>query len=144
MSIGITEFYKKVLPSKGTYCIATIDSSEKGRVKHYFTESIDAIEPKINELKSENSNIYVTHSTFDGHSRLQENAMFSKSFFVDLDVGEDKDYKTKDEALTSLNKFLIDTGLPEPIIVDSGRGIWAWWAIALTALPKTPVHASIG
>mgnify|MGYP003353121909 CR=1 FL=1 len=57
MSIGITEFYKKVLPSKGTYCIATIDSSEKGRVKHYFTESIDEIEPKINDNNVDEENL---------------------------------------------------------------------------------------
>jgi hypothetical protein len=37
----INEFYKKVLPTEGVYCIATI----KDRVKHYFVESIEEIEP---------------------------------------------------------------------------------------------------
>ena len=52
----INEFYKKVLPTEGVYCIATI----KDRVKHYFVESIEEIEPQIEKLKSkEDVNIYI-------------------------------------------------------------------------------------
>ena len=39
-----------------------------------------------------------------------------------------KKYKSKEEANNALDKFLIETNLPPPIRVDSGRGIWAWWA----------------
>ena len=44
----INEFYKKVLPTEGVYCIATIND----RVKHYFVESIEELEPKIEYLTS--------------------------------------------------------------------------------------------
>ena len=126
--IGITEFYKKVLPSQGVYCIATIEPNEDARTRHYYVESLDDIEPKIEELKKEGNNIYVTHSTFKAYKRSKEDAVFSRSFFVDLDVGENKEYATKEEAELALDEFLEKANLPPPIKLDSGRGMWAWWA----------------
>ena len=77
----IDEFYKKVLPSEGVYCIATI----KDRVKHYFVESIEEIQPKIEELKSkEDLNIYIALGSFDGYSRKAENALYFKSLLIDF------------------------------------------------------------
>ena len=126
--IGITEFYKKVLPSQGVYCIATIEPNEDARTRHYYVESIDEIEPKIEELKSGGTNIYVTHSTFKAYKRAKDDAIYSRSFFVDLDVGENKEYATKEEAETALDEFVEKANLPPPIKLDSGRGMWAWWA----------------
>ena len=133
--IGITEFYKKILPSQGVYCIATIETT--GKTTNYYVESIDEVEPKINELKQDGHNIYVTHSSQKSYSR-KDNALYSRSLFVDLDVDpqegvpdeekNNKKYKSKEEANNALDKFLIETNLPPPIRVDSGRGIWAWWA----------------
>jgi hypothetical protein len=126
--IGITEFYKKVLPSQGVYCIATIEPNEDARTRHYYVESIDDIEPKINELKPDGTSIYVTHSTFKGYKRAKDDAIYSRSFFVDLDVGETKEYATKEEAEVALDEFIEKANLPPPIKLDSGRGMWAWWA----------------
>ena len=41
--IGITEFYNKVLPSQGVYCIITIEPKE-GRTRHYYVETIAELE----------------------------------------------------------------------------------------------------
>jgi hypothetical protein len=129
--IGITEFYKKVLPSQGVYCIITIEPKEGG-TRHYYVESIEELEPKIEELKPLNTSIYVSHSTYKGWKRGKEEAVFSKSLFIDLDVDpediEGKKYKSKEEAENALNDFLASANLPEPIRFDSGRGMWAWWA----------------
>ena len=51
----ITEFYKKALPSNGVYCITAIDPITK-IPKHKFVESINDIEPVINEFKSSDVN----------------------------------------------------------------------------------------
>lgn len=136
--IGITEFYRKVLPSQGVYCIATIEPNEDARTRHYYVESIDDIEPKINELKPEGTSIYVTHSTFKGYKRAKDDAIYSRAFFVDLDVDpqegipddekNDKKYLTKEEAEAALDSFIVEFNLPPPIKLDSGRGMWAWWA----------------
>ena len=127
MSIGITEFYKKMLPSKGVYCITTIEPVNGGSVSNYYVESVDDIEPKIEELKSLNHNLYVSHSTFKGYARRKVDALWSSSLFVDLDVGEDKEYASKEEALKALDDFVIHTNLPAPTKLDSGRGIWGFW-----------------
>lgn len=122
----INEFYKKVLPTEGVYCVATI----KDRVKHYFVESVEEIEPKVEELKSkEDQNIYIALGSFDGYSRKADNALYFKSLFIDLDVGEEKDYSTKQEAEEALDKFIEDNHFPRALKLDSGRGIHAYWIL---------------
>lgn len=133
MSIGITEFYKKTLASQGVYCVATIEPNT-GRTRQHYVESIDEIEPKINQLKAEQSNIYVAMSTFKGYSRNKDDAIFARSFYIDLDVDPDVDpddekkFKSKEEANNALDKFVSDVGLPQPTKLDSGRGMWGYWA----------------
>jgi hypothetical protein len=47
---------------------------------------------------------------------------------VDLDVNHGSVcYTSKDEALSALSAFVIETGLPEPVRIDSGTGIQAYW-----------------
>tara|TARA_R110000765_G_scaffold93327_1_gene176074 strand:- start:2088 stop:4892 length:2805 start_codon:yes stop_codon:yes gene_type:complete len=122
----INEFYKKVLPTEGVYCIATI----KDRVKHYFVESVEEIEPKVEELKSkEDQNIYIALGSFDGYSRKADNALYFKSLFIDLDVGEEKDYSSKQEAEEALDKFMEENNFPLALKLDSGRGIHAYWIL---------------
>jgi DNA primase len=129
--ISITEFYNKVLPSKGVYCIITIEPKE-GTTKHYYVETIAELEPQIEIHKQSRVNIYVSHSTYKGWKRGKQEAVYSRSLFIDLDVDpsdtEGKKYTSKEEAENALNSFLAKTGLPEPIKFDSGRGMWAWWA----------------
>ena len=125
----ITEFYKKVLPSKGVYCIATKDPGEGTYMKHKFVENIDDIEPTVKDLIKTNTNIFVALSSFDGYSRKAENAILAKSFFVDLDVGEGKGYLSKGEANQALEDFVNKEGLPPPVKVDSGGGIHAYWPL---------------
>jgi hypothetical protein len=123
----ITEFYKKALPSQGVYCVATIDTSADKRVKHKFVESIDEIEPLIETYNNKKLNVFVAPNSFSAYSRKADEAIFARSFFVDLDVGENKDYQSKQEALDALDKFLSETWVPQPTIVDSGGGIHAYW-----------------
>jgi hypothetical protein len=50
-----------------------------------------------------------------------------RSFFIDLDVGAEKDYQSKGDAHTALYKLVGETGLPDPVVIDSGGGIHAYW-----------------
>lgn len=68
------------------YCITAIDPTSK-IPKHKFVESINEIEPVINEFKNKNTNVFVALSSFKGYSRKADEAMYVRSFFVDLDVG---------------------------------------------------------
>lgn len=124
------EFYEKLLPAKGVYCVASID---KAGVKARFAESLaDVI--KLTDKFKEGSNVYVTPNSFSGYSRLAKHGAYGKSLFVDLDVGDNKEYSTQAEALEALDSFVSSTKLPDPVVVNSGTGIQAYW-IFTTEIP---------
>jgi hypothetical protein len=121
------EFYEKILSGQGVYCAAAIKG---GKVTHHFAESIDELIEKIDRLVEGNNNVFVAPNTFNGYSRKGDNAAYAKSFFIDLDVGDDpQKYASKDEALEALVNFVESSGLPIPVVIDSGNGIHAYWAL---------------
>lgn len=136
-----TSFYEAVLPPDGPYCAVGISAA--GRVFPTFHDSIAELEAQSAELTKSFLNAYFALATFTdiGEGRKADNAKQLKSFFVDLDCGEEKEYADKIEATTALREFLSDTGLPEPYVVDSGWGIHAYWPldIAIDALDWGPL-----
>ena len=120
------DFYERILPAQGVYCVAGIDSN--GRVLHLFAESLDELVSDVKELRSVGANIFVAPGSFLNHSRRADNAAFVRSFFIDLDVGDNKPHRTQDEALAALDQFVTAHNLPPPILVNSGGGVHAYWA----------------
>jgi len=118
-------FYERVLPSQGVYCISGIDKNKK--ITNRFAESLDEVINVIEELKTREQNIFVAPGSFVGHSRRAEGSAFLRSFFIDLDVGPGKEYTDKQDALDALDYLLEQADLPEPVRVDSGGGIHAYW-----------------
>ena len=118
-------FYERVLPSQGVYCISGIDKNKK--ITNRFAESLAEVINVIEELKSREQNIFVAPGSFVGHSRRAEGSAFLRSFFIDLDVGPGKEYTDKQDALDALDYLLEQADLPEPVRVDSGGGIHAYW-----------------
>lgn len=59
--------------------------------------------------------------------RVRENVVGIKSFWLDIDCGEGKDYPSQEEALFALYEFLAETKLPTPLIVKSGNGLHCYW-----------------
>lgn len=121
----LKQFYEKVLPSQGVYCISGIDKNKK--ITNRFAKTLDELFNTITELASREQNIFVAPGSFVGHSRKSESSAFLRSFFIDLDVGPDKDYTDKQDALDALEYLLGEAGLPPPVIMDSGGGIHAYW-----------------
>ena len=129
----LKQFYEKVLPRQGVYCVSGIDQATK-KITNRFAETLDEIFPLIEKFKEKKQNVYVAPGSFDGFSRKAENCIFYKSFFVDLDVSETKaaegkGYATKEDARQALDKFLEQTELPPPVRLDSGTGIHAYWIL---------------
>jgi hypothetical protein len=121
------QFYERILPSQGIYCTASI---RDGVIKHFFSDSIDKLLADVARLKTSNTNVYVSPLSFSGHSRTADSAIYSRSLFIDLDVGDSKGkYESKKAAREALDKFLADVGLPAPVLVDSGTGIQAYWPL---------------
>ena len=118
------QFYEKALPSQGVYCITGIRDKV---VNNRFAETLDDLHTIIDEMVGEQLNVFVALSTFNNYSRKADNALYTRSFFIDLDVGDNKGYASKQHALEELNLFVDRTGLPPPVRVDSGTGIHAYW-----------------
>jgi len=122
-------FLETVLPSEGTYVIVGIKN--KTDVRQKYAESLeDAYKLVDNFKKDAPTNIYFALSTFEGHSRKTVDSIYIKSFFLDLDVGKEKNsYATKAEAIAGLAQFISNTKLPEPTIIDSGNGLHVYWIL---------------
>jgi hypothetical protein len=121
----LKQFYEKVLPSKGVYCITGINKNKTPTNR--FAETLDELEEVVTDLLKSQTNIFVAPGSFKNHSRRADNAAYMRSFFIDLDVGDGKDYDTKTEALEAVGYLLEEAKLPVPAIVDSGGGIHAYW-----------------
>lgn len=122
----LKQFYEKALPSQGVYCATGIDPTTKKAINK-FAETLDDLFEHIKSFRDRKWNTFVALGSFDGYSRKAEDCLFVRSFFIDLDTGEEKDYANKQEARASLQLLLDETGLPPPVIVDSGGGIHAYW-----------------
>jgi hypothetical protein len=128
----LKQFYEKALPSQGVYCVSGLVN---GRMTNRFAETLDGVLEEIEKLKEKNADVFVAPGSFEGYSRKADDCVFVRSFFIDLDVGEGKEFATKQDAHDGIENILIQTGLPEPVRIDSGGGIHAYW-IMDTDIPK--------
>jgi len=122
----LKQFYEKALPSQGVYCVTGIEQVSK-KTTNRFAETLEDAFKLIEKIKSQQLNTFVALGTFDGFSRKADSCLFFRTFFIDLDVGENKAYADKDEAHAALLKFIDETGLPDPVCIDSGGGMHAYW-----------------
>ncbi len=124
------EFLGAVLPPEGVYCVVGI----VGKVlrSQTFHETLLDVEVAVDHLDGQGINSFIAVSSFlSDRNRTAANAAYVKSFFLDLDCGEDtpKKYLDQNAALAALKKFVKETGIPRPIIVDSGNGVHAYWPL---------------
>ena len=117
----MTDFLNSVLPTQGTYCSVGIGS---GVVKQAFHPTIADIETRCGLLATQGTDAYFALASFkDDTSRKVDNAAFLRSFFLDLDCGVGKPYADQAAAAQALSIFISNTGLPSPIVINSGGGL---------------------
>lgn len=126
------DFIRHVLPSQGVYCV--VGKNEHNKVAPVFVDTLDEVVAVSERLHRNKQDVYFACSTYKNHDdRTKPNAKEARSLWLDIDCGYDikknayKDYKTKEDALVALRSFTNTTGLPEPTIVDSGRGLHVYW-----------------
>lgn len=61
--------------------------------------------------------------------RVEENAGWVKSFWIDLDCGAGKEYPDQKAALADVVRFCKESGMPRPLLVNSGNGVHAYWVL---------------
>jgi len=119
-------FYQTVLPPEGLYCALGIKNEV---VIPTFHSSFEDLIARGTELHAQNSNAYfalATYNTVD-EGRKAVNVKAMRCFYADLDCGEEKPFPDQAAAATALRAFLTSTNLPEPYVVNSGRGLHVYW-----------------
>lgn len=124
------EFLGAVLPPEGIYCVVGI----KGSVPHSqtFHSTLLDVEVAVDHLDGQGINAFIGMASFlSDRNRTAANAAYLKSFYLDLDCGEDtpKKYVDQKAAIHALKDFVQEMNLPRPIVVDSGYGIHAYWPL---------------
>lgn len=128
------EFFNAVLPSQGNgvYCITTISGEKRYCQNRPFLDIATATNYALS--MATRADVYFAMSTFavEDFKRKADRSIKQKSMWLDLDVDPEKaqqglGYATQRDALLALQKFLQVTGLPEPIIVNSGYGWHLYW-----------------
>jgi hypothetical protein len=117
-------FLESVLPSTGTYCAVSIRG---GKVKQTFAESIEEVEKIAQDADDGGSDAYFALASFSSNSRKTDCAEALRAVFIDIDCGPGKPYPEIFDAAQALRAFIGATGFPDPIVVNSGGGIHAYW-----------------
>lgn len=150
MTISTRKFLTMVWPPHGPYCIAMPWVKPDGEecFAHHGCDTIDDAIAYILSKKQTRDLYFAPHSlkvvrelnpstgkfqTFRTHVNMKE----ARDFFFDIDYAGPKDhYATYDDVLGAIERFLFETGLPSPFVINSGYGIHVHWAIV------TPIEST--
>ena len=125
-------FFEKVLPSQGAYVLAEFRDGLANPPRHSIHNSLSSLANRAVAVDAQGVNVFHACHTFgyDDQRKVRrkaDNAEFFRSLYIDLDVGEGKPYATQREAVGALSAALKATGLPQPLVVSSGRGLHCYW-----------------
>lgn len=139
------EFFQAILPAEGTYFLALFKPGFDAPAHKAF-DSLESMAEAVSKIEQTNPTWSTYHACAsyngafvekDGKKkyRVKENWNKAKSFWADIDCGEDKasegkGYATKKEAATAIVKFCTETGFPRPMFIDSGNGIHCYWPLS--------------
>ena len=119
------EFLEKVL-GDGYYSVLGLGDKKV----QSFHATIDDVIERANELDTEGINAYFGLATFETNKdRRVTNVKSLSSFYLDLDCGVGKEYTNQNEAFLDLKRFVKATGLPRPMLINSGYGIHVYWVL---------------
>lgn len=133
--MATTDLLSAVLSTEGWYCIVGLKKG--GLPKQHFFQTLEEAEKEIKVLLEKHFDVYFACAKYESHTqRTQSNAKYFKAFWLDIDCGENKDYPNQAEGLTALKAFCAATKLPQPTIVNSGRGLHVYWRLVETISPE--------
>lgn len=129
-------FLRMVLPEEGLGHYVVAIKTSKG-MQHVFVKSLAEVAHTLFDVDRSGYDCYYATACYAANtSRSANNAVALKSLRLDIDVGKgDGSYATTQDAAVELAKFCHATGLPRPIVVESGSGgLHVYWPLK-RALP---------
>lgn len=126
--MNTVEFLDLILAEEGLICLAIPVPS--GGFRHLWHRTSESAADAISKLDARGVTVYHACATFKTKDdRKHANVAKLGSFWLDVDVGEDKPYEFFKEAVKAVLSFAWDVGLPQPYIVKSGRGAHVYWPL---------------
>ena len=134
------EFLTRILPSKGLYIATVFKGGMKSAPTQEVFDTVKELSTALLEYDSTGIQVFHACASYGDRQgvynerkdkwelRVAENAVWVRSQWLDIDVGDGKDYATRKDALTALKAMCKSVGLPLPLIVKSGPvGLHAYW-----------------
>ena len=124
------------LDPAGHICVIGLRPKRAPIQKFFEPGDIDGAIAEAEKLAAAKMNPYFATSTFkSGDNRRADNVYSVRVLKLDVDSGDNKEYKTKKEAIAALMDFCTVADLPTPVTVDSGNGIHAYWPMDVSMQP---------
>lgn len=132
------DFLRTILPTEGHYVLARVNPVT-GKVKHNVLSTIEEFADAALYWDRKGWTVYHTCCSIKdpegiwneqkqyNQIRCRANALYVRSQWLDIDVGEGKDYPTRAEAWAAFKQAVKTLSLPKPIVVSSGRGLHIYW-----------------
>lgn len=148
MTLTTEQFLSQILPTSNLYCAASINPTNRADTKLVVCKTLRDIAVASLQADADGRDAYFAMAGFEkgwhpdplGRTkangdvkkvfRTQQNATHLKSFWLDLDCGVGKDYPNQGEAVNAVRALLKATGLPMPLLVNSGNGIHCYWVLS--------------
>lgn len=128
-------FLAAVLPSSGRYCTFALNGK-----RNIFSTTQEELYDTTKQISDAGEEVWFALASFDDSgNRKAENAQHMRSFFMDLDCGNDvktgkpRSFPSKKDAVVALHNFLSASGLDalgKPWLVDSGGGVHPYWPLS--------------
>lgn len=122
-----------VQPEQGWYAVIGIKGDKR---QQRIVETREEFDYWVERFQRRQWNVFFGVAKFSGDEddegkrhRTKQDVVALKAFWVDIDCGPSKDYPTQSDALTALQDFCKQVGLSRPTLVNSGRGIHAYWPL---------------
>lgn len=136
----MTEFdlLDTVLPAVGRYAVVGI--TETSVWQEFVDTREDVTEVAEFYLKNKRNVFFGVAKYGEEDSRKKSNVVALRAFWLDIDcgpskadinekTGKPKGYVDQRAGLLALRAFTQTTGLPKPIVVNSGRGLHVYWPL---------------
>ena len=121
-------FLDLVLGSEGYYCVWANNPAKQ--IQQKFYTSVEEVISAAHDLSDHGWNAFYALGTYEkAGSRVADNVMRMKSFFLDLDCGPTKEFADQETAIAELREFCTQYSLPTPTLINSGRGIHVYWIL---------------
>lgn len=140
-------FLRRVLPARGWLCAATpVQRGTRSWWRNTPHADVDGLAARLRAIDTAQGNAYMALAGFRDRERphdnpakaakggtrfyrTQENAAWLHSLWLDIDIKPARDdaYPTRKDAAHAITRFIQDSGLPWPLVVNSGHGFHLYW-----------------